>query len=83
LIFLGGMSYTNRENYNKLKEFKGTIEAINNYLESLIVEQAANGRYNSKFAEFILNVNYGRVPKSKSEQIIKGNIVNEADFIQD
>lgn len=83
LIFLGGVNYDTWESYAKNPEFSGTCKDISNYLESLIVEQTANGKYNSQFAQFILNVNYGRVPKSKSEQVIKGNIVNEEDFIQD
>lgn len=61
----------------------GTVEQINNYLESVLIERAGEGKYNSQIAQFILNVNYGRVPKSKSEQVIRGNIVNEEDFIQD
>lgn len=83
MIYLGGMSYNTWDNYKTKEEFKETIEDIDNYLESLIVEQTAKGNYNSNFAQFILNVNYGRVPKSKSEQVIRGNIVNEEDFIQD
>lgn len=77
------MSYTTRERYAKQEAFSGTVEQINNYLESVLIERAGEGKYNSQIAQFILNVNYGRVPKSKSEQIIKGNIVNEEDFIQD
>lgn len=83
MIYLGGMSYKTWGEYRAREEFSKTIEDIDNYLESLIVEQTAKGNYNSNFAQFILNVNYGRVPKSKSEQVIKGNIVNEEDFIQD
>lgn len=77
------MSYTTRENYAKQEAFMGTVEQINNYLESVLIERAGEGKYNSQIAQFILNVNYGRVPKSKSEQVIRGNIVNEEDFIQD
>lgn len=77
------MSYTTWEKYKGFKEFMEPIETIENYLESVLIERAGEGEYNSQFAQFILNVNYGRVPKSKSEQIIKGNIVNEEDFIQD
>lgn len=77
------MSYTTRERYAKQEAFSGTVEQINNYLESVLIERAGEGKYNSQIAQFILNVNYGRVPKSKSEQVIRGNIVNEEDFIQD
>ena len=83
LIFLGGMSYNTWNNYKTKEEFKETIEDIDNYLESLIIEQTAKGKYNSQIAQFVLNVKYNRVPKSKNENLNIGTTLNEADFIQD
>lgn len=83
MIFLGGMSYKTWGEYKAKEEFSKTVEDIDNYLESLIIEQTAKGKYNSQIAQFVLNVKYNRVPKSKNENLNIGTTLNEADFIQD
>lgn len=83
LIFLGGMSYNTWANYKNNEEFKETVEEIDNYLESLIIEQTSKGKYNSQIAQFVLNVKYNRIPKSKVDQTIQGDVFNESDFIKD
>lgn len=80
LIFLGGISYDTWENYKKKEDFFGTIATIENYLESVLTKRAIEWEIQSNIAQFVLNVNYNRVPKSKSEEIVKTDVIDESEL---
>lgn len=83
LTFLGWLSYRTWERYRDSEDLWPTVEQIDNYLESVIIDQAAKWKYNSGIAQFILNVKYNRIPKNKVDQTIQGDVFNESDFIKD
>lgn len=82
LIYCWWLTYSNFDNYKNFPEFQETISLIENTLETILVTQAAQWKYNQRIAEFILNTHYNRVPKSKSEEVIKTDIIDESELIQ-
>lgn len=83
LRFCGWIDYDTWDLYKNREEFMGTVKAIENYLESVLVEQAWKWAYNPTIAQFVLNTTYNRVPKSKSEVVEKSEPLDVNDFIRD
>ena len=81
LIFLWWISFTTRSNYKHREEYMESIEVIENYLEGVLTQRAIEGEIPANVAQFVLNVNYNRVPKSKSEEVIKTDIIDESELI--
>lgn len=81
LNFLGWISYTTWENYQKKEEYVWVIEQIQNYCESVLTQRALDWEVPANSAQFVLNVHYNRVPKSKSEEVIKTDPIDESEFI--
>ena len=82
LIFCWWISYDTWENYKKDENFIGIIKGIQNYIESVLTENAVEWKVNPKMAEFVLNTHYNRVPKSKSEEVIKTDPIDVSELIQ-
>lgn len=83
LIFLGGLSYKTWDTRRDSEDLGNTVENINNTLESILIDQAARGKYNPQIAQFVLNVRYNRIPKKEVDNNIKGSVFKESDFIKD
>lgn len=80
LLFCWWISYDSWENYKKKEEFFGTISTIENSLESILTQRAMAWEIPSNIAQFVLNVKYNRVPKSKSEEIVKTDVIDESEL---
>lgn len=80
LTFLWWLSYTTWENYKKRDEYVGVIEQIQNYCEWVLTKRAIDWEIPSNIAQFVLNVHYNRVPKSKSEEVIKTDPIDESEL---
>ena len=78
--FCWGITYKTFDNYKLKEEFLQTIEWIENTLETIWSSLAAEWKINPKIAEFVLNTSYGRVPKSKSEEIVKTDVIDESEL---
>jgi len=83
LGFLWGIAYSTWEKRRNNEAISWTVELIDNKLEEIRTEQAANGKINPSIAALVLNVRYNRIPKKEVDNNIKGSIFKETDFIDD
>lgn len=82
LLFCWWISYQTWWEYRKKEEFSETISTIENSLESILTKRAIAWEIPANIAQFVLNVNYNRVPKSKSEEVIKTDPIDVSELIQ-
>ena len=82
LRFCWWISYQTWWDYKRKEEFSEATSQIENVLETILTERAIAWEIPSNIAQFILNVNYGRVPKSKSEEVIKTDPIDVSELIQ-
>lgn len=78
--FCWGISYQTFDNYKNREGYFETVIWIENTLESIWTAQASAGKIPNDIAKFVLNTWYNRVPKSKSEEIVKTDIIDESEL---
>lgn len=80
--FCWGITYQTFDNYKTREWYLETVIGIENTLESIRTAQASAGKIPNDIAKFVLNTWYNRVPKSKSEEVIKTDPIDVSELIQ-